>query len=131
VEGLREFNVDIDDRFMVKAEFSHRGGCTAARELVQRGLGGTELVFAVNDVMAIGVMTAFRDAGLVPGQDVAVAGFDDIGPAMDVVPALTTVTVPLQQVGLCAMELALSEDDASRIVPVSTNVVLRDSTPRR
>jgi LacI family transcriptional regulator len=108
-----------------------RGGGAAARELVRRGLAGAELVFAVNDVMAIGVMTAFRDAGLVPGQDVAVAGFDDIGPAVDVHPALTTVTVPLNQVGLCAMELALSDDDAPRIVPVATNVVLRDSTPRR
>ncbi|MDX3226232.1 LacI family DNA-binding transcriptional regulator [Streptomyces sp. ME19-01-6] len=131
VEGLREFNIDIDERFMVEAEFSRRGGCAAARELARRGLDGTELVFAVNDVMAIGAMTAFRDAGLIPGQDVAVAGFDDIGPAVDVDPALTSVTVPLQQVGLCAMELALSEDDASRIVPVSTNVVLRGSTPRR
>jgi LacI family transcriptional regulator len=50
---------------------------------------------------------------------------------VDVHPALTTVTVPLHQVGLRAMELALSDDDATRIVPVSTNVVLRDSTPRR
>lgn len=131
VEGLSEFGIDIDERFVVEAEFSRRGGCAAARELVRRGLDGTELVFAVNDVMAIGVMTAFRDAGLVPGQDVAVAGFDDIGPAVDVVPALTSVTVPLRQVGVCAMQLALSDDDASRIVPVSTNVVLRGSAPGR
>jgi LacI family transcriptional regulator len=131
VEGLREFNIDVDERFVVEAEFSRRGGWAAGRELVRRGPAGTELVFAVSDVMAIGVMTAFRDAGLVPGQDVAVAGFDDIGPAVDVHPALTTVTVPLHQVGLRAMELALSDDDATRIVPVSTNVVLRDSTPRR
>ena len=90
-----------------------------------------ELVFAVSDVMAIGVMTAFRDAGLVPGRDIAVAGFDDIGPAMDVVPELTSVNIPLEQAGLRALELALSDDDASRIVPVATNVVLRESTPSR
>ncbi|WP_338899625.1 LacI family DNA-binding transcriptional regulator [Streptomyces sp. TG1A-60] len=131
VEGLREFDIDIDERFVVEAEFSRRGGCTAARELLRRGLDGTELVFAVNDVMAIGVMTTFRDAGLVPGRDVAVAGFDDIGPAVDVDPALTSVTVPLRQVGQRALEFALSDDDASRIVPVPTNVVLRGSTPRR
>jgi LacI family transcriptional regulator len=77
------------------------------------------------------VMTALRDAGLVPGRDIAVAGFGDTGPAVDVVPALTSVTVPLRQVGLCAMELALTNDDVSRIVPISTNVVLRDSTPCR
>lgn len=129
VEGLREFGIDIDERFVVEAEFSRAGGGAAAREFVRRGLDGTELVFAVNDVMAIGAMTAFRDAGLIPGQDIAVAGFDDIGPAVDVVPQLTSVSVPLHEVGLCAMELALSDGDSLRIVPVSTNVVLRDSTP--
>lgn len=131
VEGLREFGIDVDEQLVVEAEFSRRGGCAAARELVRRGLDGTELVFAVSDVMAIGVMTAFRDTGLVPGRDIAVAGFDDIGPAVDVVPELTSVNVPLQQVGLRAMELALSDDDAPRIVPVDTNVVLRASTPPR
>jgi LacI family transcriptional regulator len=131
VEGLREFGIDVDERLVVDAELSRRGGCEAARELVRRGLGGTELVFAVSDVMAIGVMTAFRDAGHVPGRDIGVAGFDDIGPAVDVVPELTSVTVPLQQVGLRAMELALSDDDVPRIVPVATNVVLRASTPPR
>ncbi|MDK1344707.1 LacI family DNA-binding transcriptional regulator [Streptomyces sp. 378] len=130
-DGLREFNIDLEERFVVEAEFNRRGGGAAARELVRRGLDGTELVFAVNDVMAIGLMTAFRDTGLIPGQDVAVAGFDDIGPAVDVVPALTSVTVPLHQVGLHAMALALSEGDTSRILPVSTNIVLRGSTPRR
>ncbi|MEU0414055.1 LacI family DNA-binding transcriptional regulator [Streptomyces griseorubiginosus] len=131
LDGLREFNIDLDERFVVEAEFNRSGGFAGARELVRRGLDGTELLFAVNDVMAIGAMTAFRDAGLIPGQDIAVAGFDDIGPAVDVHPALTTVAVPLHQVGLRAMELALSDGDATRIVPISTNVVLRDSTPRR
>jgi LacI family transcriptional regulator len=131
VDGLREFGIGVEERFVVEVEFSRRGGCAAGRELARRGLGDTEVVLAVNDVMAIGAMTAFRDAGLVPGRDIAVAGFGDIGPAVDVVPALTSVTVPLRQVGLRAMELALTDDDISRVVPVSTNVVLRDSTPRR
>ncbi|MCC8251618.1 LacI family DNA-binding transcriptional regulator [Saccharothrix luteola] len=131
MDGLRELNIGVEERFVVEAEFSRRGGHEAGRRLTQQGLGDTELVVAVNDVMAIGVMTAFRDAGLVPGRDIAVAGFGDIGPAVDVVPALTSVTVPLRQVGLCAVELALTDDDVSRVVPVSANVVLRDSTPRR
>jgi LacI family transcriptional regulator len=50
---------------------------------------------------------------------------------VDVVPELTSVTVPLHQVGLLAMELALSDDDSSRIVPIDTSVVLRASTPPR
>jgi LacI family transcriptional regulator len=121
VTGLRE------------AEFTRAGGYAAARDLASRGgladEGGLEVVFAVNDVMAIGAMTAFRDAGLVPGADVAVAGFDDIASALDVAPALTSVSVPLRAVGEHAIELALSEADPTRVVPVATTVTLRESTP--
>jgi LacI family transcriptional regulator len=88
-------------------------------------------VFAVNDVMAIGAMTAIRDAGLVPGEDIAVAGFDDISSAVDVAPALTSVVVPLQKIGRTAMTLALREDNTPEVIRISTSVVLRENTPRR
>ena len=54
-------------------------------------LDDIESIFAVTDVMAVGAMRAQRVAGPVPGEDIAVAGFDDIDAAMDVDPALTTV----------------------------------------
>ncbi|MBT2229318.1 LacI family DNA-binding transcriptional regulator [Nonomuraea sp. NEAU-A123] len=128
-EGLREAGVSLDDRFVVETEFTRAGGYAAARELAGRGLDGIEVVFAVNDVMAIGAMTAFRDAGLVPGEDIAVAGFDDIGSAVDVVPALTSVAVPLEEAGASAMRLALAE--GSETVRIETRVILRESTPPR
>ncbi len=114
---------------MVEADFTRAGGYEAARELIARGLDDTELIFAVNDVMAIGAMTALRDEGLVPGRDVAVAGFDDIASAMDVAPALTSVSVPLEDIGRTAMDLALAGEDASRVVRVATSVIMRESTP--
>jgi LacI family transcriptional regulator len=91
--------------------------------------GGLEAIFAVNDVMAIGAMTALREAGLRPGRDMAVAGFDDIDAARDVTPTLTSVRVPLRDLGRRAVELALAGDPG--IVQVPVEVVLRDSTPPR
>ncbi len=97
--GLRAAGITLDDRFVIETEFTRGGGYEAARKLAERGAGEVEIVFAVSDVMAIGAMTAFRDAGLVPGEDIAVAGFDDIDSAIDVTPALTSVAVPLREVG--------------------------------
>uniref|UniRef100_UPI003F49AA3B substrate-binding domain-containing protein n=1 Tax=Nonomuraea bangladeshensis TaxID=404385 RepID=UPI003F49AA3B len=71
----------------VETGFTRTGGYEAARRLVERGFEDVEAVFAVNDVMAIGAMTALRDAGVLPGRDLGVAGFDDIDSAMDVRPA--------------------------------------------
>jgi LacI family transcriptional regulator len=119
------------NQVVVEADFTENGGHTAMTELLNRGLGGIELVFAVNDVMAIGAMRALRDAGLVPGRDLAVAGFDDIGAATDVDPALTTVRVPMRAMGLRAIDLALAGGDENEVVWLPTTVVLRDSSPRR
>ncbi|MFC4066434.1 LacI family DNA-binding transcriptional regulator [Actinoplanes subglobosus] len=91
--------------------------------------GGLEAIFAVNDVMAIGAMTALREAGLRPGRDVAVAGFDDIDAARDVTPTLTSVRVPLRDLGRRAVELALAGEPG--VIEVPVEVVLRDSTPPR
>ncbi|WP_336204469.1 LacI family DNA-binding transcriptional regulator [Nonomuraea sp. LPB2021202275-12-8] len=129
--GLRASGVTLDDRFVIETEFTRGGGYEAARKLAERGLDGVEIVFAVSDVMAIGAMTAFRDAGFVPGRDIAVAGFDDIDSAIDVTPALTSVAVPLREVGLAAMRLALGDGPATDTVQISTGVVLRESTPGR
>jgi LacI family transcriptional regulator len=128
--GLRQAGIRVDGRHSIEVAFSRQGGMAGARTLVAQGLSGVEAVFAVTDMMAIGAMTAFRDAGLTPGRDIAVAGFDDIGPAVDVVPALTTVRVPLREVGLTAIRLALS-GEAHGVVRIPTEVVLRDSTPVR
>ena len=65
-------------------------------------------MFAVNDVMAVGALAAYRERGIRVPQDVSVAGFDDIATLRDLVPALTTVRLPLKDMGARALELALS-----------------------
>jgi len=114
---------------VVRPAFTRDGGYEGMRQLIAEGLDGIELVFAANDVMAVGAMSALRDAGLTPGTDVAVAGFDDIPTVRDVTPALTTVRIPLEEVGRRALRLALGDASVDENDPVHTEVVLRESTP--
>jgi LacI family transcriptional regulator, galactose operon repressor len=120
----------LHDDDVVRDAFTRDGGYDAMRRLLERGLGDIELVFAVNDVMAVGALSAIRDAGLTPGTDVAVASFDDIPTVRDVTPALTTVRVPLEEIGRRALRLALGDADTAGDA-VRTEVVLRESTPPR
>ncbi|MFG1704423.1 LacI family DNA-binding transcriptional regulator [Nonomuraea sp. M3C6] len=130
-DGFRAGLLGVPEPLAIETGFTRAGGYEAARRLVERGFEDVEAVFAVNDVMAIGAMTAFRDAGVIPGEDIGVAGFDDIGSAVDVVPALTSVAVPLREAGLSAMRLALSDVDGPADVRMPADVVLRESTPPR
>ncbi|GLI26264.1 LacI family transcriptional regulator [Agromyces rhizosphaerae] len=129
-EGLVAAGFDLPADRTARTRFTRDGGYEGMRELIARGIGDTQLVFALNDVMAMGAMSALRDAGLEPGLDVAVAGFDDIPTVRDVTPTLTTVRLPLEEVGVRALRLALAESDADSGSPVPTEVVVRESTPR-
>jgi LacI family transcriptional regulator len=61
-------------------------------------------VFAGNDMMAIGCLSSLNQAGLAVPADIALAGFDDIPISRYVSPALTTVRVPIAELGTLALE---------------------------
>jgi LacI family transcriptional regulator len=128
-DGLAASGATLDR--VVRPAFTRDGGYEGMRQLLDEGLDGIELVFAANDVMAVGAMSAIRDAGLTPGTDVAVAGFDDVHTVRDVTPPLTTVRIPLEEVGRRALRLALGDATAADEEAVHTEVVLRESTPAR
>ncbi|WP_240687198.1 LacI family DNA-binding transcriptional regulator [Amycolatopsis suaedae] len=116
---------------VIEAAFTRDGGYAAMRTLIERGLGDIDVIVALNDVMAIGAMSALRDAGIVPGRQIGVAGFDDLPTASDVIPTLTTVAAPLTVMGARAVQLALTDAATSGPEKVTTEVVIRDSTPPR
>ncbi|MFC0678763.1 LacI family DNA-binding transcriptional regulator [Lysobacter korlensis] len=125
--GLQEAGVTVPEANIIRGPFSRDGAYDSMKALVDRGLDDVDLVFGVSDVMAIGAMTAIHDAGLRVPEDVAVAGFDDVFSAVDVMPPLTTVRIPLEDVGVKAVRIALglSEEQSA----VEAEVVLRGSTP--
>lgn len=115
----------------------YRGGFTreSGRALMTEALGeGVEpgtVVFGISDVVAIGALSALRDAGRSVGDDVALAGFDDIPTGRDVTPALTTVRIPLEEVGYHALHAAIDAEWAPAHADLALEVLLRASTPPR
>ena len=112
--------------------FTETGGYAAALELLGQTPRPTA-IFAANDSMAIGALSAIRESGLdVPG-DIAVAGFDDIPLARYVDPPLSTVRVPICELGARAITMLLSSiadknNGHSRMRGrVSTELKIRDS----
>jgi LacI family transcriptional regulator len=127
LEALERHGIRPEPSAVVTGGFSRQAGYGDMLGLLDAGIR-PRCVFAVTDVMAVGAMTAMRERGFVPGVDIAVAGFDDIEMLQDVVPSLTTVSLPLRELGQRSLELALTERDAP-LEPISGRVTLRDSTP--
>ncbi len=128
--GLAQRGIDLPPTAAIPGTFDRDGGYAAIAQLSKQRLKGT-CIFAVNDLMALGAMAALRERGLRVPEDVSVAGFGDIPTLRDLVPSLTTVGLPLREMGELALTLALDGDtDAPTSVDVEWNVLLRDSTRR-
>jgi LacI family transcriptional regulator len=133
--GMAEAGVTLAEENVIAAPFTRDGGYVAMAELLDQGTD-VDLVFAVNDVMAVGAIAALREQGLAVPGDVAVAGFDDISTLRDVRPALTTVRLPMERIGVDALDLALdtrfdADVGQARVITVTGHVVVRESTPDR
>jgi LacI family transcriptional regulator len=86
-------------------------------------------IFALNDPMAIGALAALRERQIAVPDDISVAGFDNIAMTQDVTPPLSTVHVPMVEIGVRAMELALQPQRSEpRVDYCPTTVILRAST---
>jgi LacI family transcriptional regulator, galactose operon repressor len=64
-------------------------------------------VFAANDSMAIGLLYACREEGVCVPEELAIAGFDDIPIVRFITPSLTSVRVPIAELGMCAAQRLL------------------------
>lgn len=84
-------------------------GYRAAGTLLAARPGITALV-GVSDQMAIGALARLREEGRSVPADVSVVGFNDITVARDVAPPLTTVHLPMREMGRAALDLALRPD---------------------
>jgi LacI family transcriptional regulator len=133
IGGLRDAGVPDERIDLISGDFTRDGGYAAAGEFLGR-LPRSELIFAANDVMAVGAMARLREAGFELPAGVAVAGFDDITTLRDVTPALTTVRLPLAQSGETAVALILADEEdrvEPAVVRLPGQIVVRSSTPER
>ncbi|MFF5794384.1 LacI family DNA-binding transcriptional regulator [Paeniglutamicibacter sp. NPDC012692] len=114
---------------VVHTDFNRNGGFDAGHRIAGRLVAEgapRPCIFACNDVMAIGVAAAFREHGLEVPRDAALAGFDDIEWLRDFQPALSTVGLPLEELGRLATLAAITGEAGPSAVEGA--VVLRHST---
>ena len=106
-QALDGAGIGFDPTLVVLGNGRLDGGERALRTLADLAELPTA-VFCYNDMTAIGLISAARQAGLSVPEDLAVVGFDDIPLAAHVYPSLTTVAQPQRDMGREAMNMALA-----------------------
>ena len=129
--AMHAAGLPVEPELVVDAPLTREDGYAAAVGLLARADRPTA-IFASNDLQALGVYRAAREAGLRIPEDLSVVGFDDLPVGAWVEPPLTTVRRPLAEMAAAAAELALSlgrgEEPAQIGVEMATTLTVREST---
>jgi DNA-binding LacI/PurR family transcriptional regulator len=108
-----------------------QGGYEGAKSLLNRVAPPTGIV-CVNDLVAMGAMEALTEAGLCVGEDILVAGFDNIEESAHTQPPLTTLSQPVYEISQKLVDLLIislnDEPLEEPCVRLETELVIREST---
>lgn len=107
----REAGLDVDERLIVESTYRAEGGTAAAAHLLSSP-EPPSAIFAVTDATAIGAMAVARDVGLKVPDDIAVIGYNDSDIASLLTVPLSSVRLPLAEMGRRAVELLLQWIDS-------------------
>jgi DNA-binding LacI/PurR family transcriptional regulator len=132
LQALQTAGIAPHPELIVQGEsWWHRAGYEATKKLLSKKIPFTA-VFAHNDRLAKGAISALNEAGLKVPQDVSIVGYDDIPEAEFSDPPLTTIRQPMQAVGKAAAHLLITliEDPNARPQQMlfDTELVVRSST---
>jgi LacI family transcriptional regulator len=121
----------LPDELLRQGDFSSASGYRETCALLALEQRPTAIV-AASDLMALAALQAIRNAGLQPGHDVAVVGFDDLEAAALAHPPLTTIRQDRQELGtlaaLRAIELIEDPYATPRATVLPVELVVRGSS---
>lgn len=131
--ALRDKAIDIDESLIMSAYSKIEEGFSATRQLLGEH-PEVSAIFSTNNMMTLGALKYFKQAGIRCPQDVSLIGFDDSEWASISTPALTVVAQQPYEMGYRAGELLFETINGqrkrkrARKIKLETNLIIREST---
>jgi LacI family transcriptional regulator len=132
IEGLARRGITLNEDYIYEGGYTFESGVAGAEKLLQRTPRPTA-IFACNDEMAAGVYKAALRMGLAIPADLSVVGYDDSPLASQLWPALSTIHLPIRDLGRLAANMLLAGDPPVRgprpapLMAVTPHLSVRDS----
>jgi LacI family transcriptional regulator len=130
--ALNEIGLQADPRWVVETDYTYSGGAAALRQLFKSRRRPTA-VFVANVASAIGALRAARELGWLVPQQLSLVTIHDLPLAEYLSPPLTTVQMPLEELGRRGVELLSSlpgEALIREVIKEPMQLVVRGSTTR-
>ncbi len=131
-KAIRYAGMSVSNSIIHNVAPSVEGAYADMKNAIDEGVHIARSYFADNDMIAIGAMKAFKEAGYRIPEDIAIIGFDNIPICSYFEPSVTTVNVPIKYMAQVAVDRLLYVCNTNKYNPVkievSTNLILRSST---
>ena len=106
-EALRQHDIPFDPSLVVESNFTYEDGLRLADHFLTFDPLPTA-IFGSNDVTTIGCLVGLSQRGIKVPEQISLAGFDDIAAAQYVNPPLTTIRVPMREMGVIGVQQLLA-----------------------
>lgn len=131
IKAHEDFGVKTDQQLIRRGDdYNFENGMSLTKELLITNDLPTA-VFAISDSLACGCIRALSEAKIRVPDDVEVMGFDNINVADMINPPLSTVSQPMQQIGITAINLLASkiyDNSVFHEIYLDHEIVLRKTT---
>lgn len=130
LDKVREHGITNSKELTIDVLFTPGDSYYGLKKALDRGLNCTAIVCA-NDVSAVGVLKALKEARIVVPDDISIIGINDVENIRYLEPMLTTMSIPAEEMGGHVVKLLIDRIEKSHSVPVKlyipSSLVKRDS----
>lgn len=113
----KEYQLPHDKSYAVSAPLTATGGYDGAIQLLKQQPNLTA-IFCGDDIAAVGILRAIRDFGLKVPDDMSVISIDDIETSQFLSPMLTTIHVPMEEMGSLAAKILIDRINGGHTLPM-------------
>jgi LacI family transcriptional regulator len=132
LHALSSYQLSLPEKFDCVGDLTMDGGYHVGEQLSAMEKEGPTAVFCTSDMMALGLMQAYKNVGKKIPEDLSIVGFDDIPIAELAGISLTTMQQPYEEIGNQAAEMILNRihqpDMPQQKIILDCRLIVRSST---
>ncbi len=133
-EGMAALGLEMDRGYVFEVDSTFDGAYQDMLHYLRQGAKLPSALFCTNDMIAFGVLKAFRETGVSVPEEVSLIGFDDLPTAALLDPPLTSIAVSKREIGSTAMRRLISRTRNARMpyskIVVGGTLIERESVAR-
>ncbi|CAM2078743.1 MAG: LacI family DNA-binding transcriptional regulator [Clostridium sp.] len=129
IKALKDNNIEPNDENLIIGDYDSNVAYKVTLDFLKKRKDITA-IFAISDIMAMGVAKAVIDSGLTVGKDISIVGFDGMNISRYYNPGITTIKQPMEEMAIKSVEILfdlLKNKCENQHVLLDTELIERES----